>query len=398
MSVQIADPESGSTQLDRRQPDNSNGIYLIFILFVAFLLRVYMCFFSGLTNYNSDTISYFQMADGILSGAPISYFPNGYPLIVAGVRLIVEQNFVNSALLALNVLLSTAVVAMAYYISKRISGSVSALIVAALVAVWPNQLNYTRQLLSEAPCVFFLTAAIALLLFEHRLLSGIAFSAASLVRSSLLPVGPLELCVIFIRRPNRQALFLLIGLTTGPAFDYSLQAAGIIKPSSNFGSNLLIAITGNSTEGVDFSMSKFSQHEIEHPVITYLEFAAKRPIEFGQQRLSALWELWGPWPEPGDLKNPRGSVTRALIGLRFPLLLFALLALWNRRKNLDSVLMFVPILVITMTHFVFFSTPRFTFPIEPLLIVLAVAGIGDIYLRLRDIRREEREYKTIFGR
>jgi hypothetical protein len=130
------------------------------------------------------------MADGILSGAPISYFPNGYPLIVAGVRLIVAQNFLNSALLTLNVLLSTAVVAMAYYICKRISGSVSALIVAALVAVWPNQLNYTRQLLSEVPCVFFLTAAIALLLFEHRLLSDIAFSAASLVRSSLSSCWP----------------------------------------------------------------------------------------------------------------------------------------------------------------------------------------------------------------
>jgi hypothetical protein len=193
-------------------------------------------------------------------------------------------------------------------------------------------------------------------------------------------------------------LFLLIGLIAGPASDYSLQAAGIIKPSSNFGSNLLIAISNNSTEGVDFSMNQFSQHEIEHPVITYLEFAAKHPIEFGQQRLSALWELWGPWPEPGDSKNPRGSVTRALIGLRFPLLLFALLALWNRRKNLDSVLMFVTILVITITHFLFFSTPRFGFPIEPLLIVLAVAGIGDIYVQLRDIRREEREYNTIFGR
>ena len=55
--------------------------YLIFLL--AIVIRIYFVFFTNFGWYGCDSEMYLKMGRAILDGKPISYFPNGYPLLVA---------------------------------------------------------------------------------------------------------------------------------------------------------------------------------------------------------------------------------------------------------------------------------------------------------------------------
>jgi hypothetical protein len=236
--------------------------------------------------------------------------------------------------------------------------------------------------MSEVPAEFFLISSIYMLLYGKGFLSGLSFWVAGLIRSSLSSIAIISFFVVALSNKNKTGvLFLLGGLAAGLAvgivIDYSLQLAGVIKPPSNFGSNLLIAI-GSYSSDTNFSVSS-TDYEKAHPITTYLAFAFHQPKEFLIQRISAAWELWGLWPSSGNPEAPRGLATKVLIGLRFPVLLLAMYAAWKRRNNMDAVIIALPIIEITAVHTVFFASPRFTYPAEPLLIVLAVGGCGEFY-------------------
>ena len=95
----------------------------------------------------------------------------------------------------------------------------------------------------------------------------------------------------------------------------------------------------------------------------------------------ALWELWGFWPDAGDEDNPRDWKRRALIGLRFPLFLFAVAGAWVGRHDWRVWACFIPIAAITLVHTAFFSTSRFTYTVEPLAMVLAVTAFCKLMAR-----------------
>ena len=348
--------------------------WLLALLFLALIIRIYLCFGSGLSTWSTDTYDYIRMADGILNGQPISFFPNGFPLLIAAVKIAGGEEHLATNLLVLNILMSTCVVLATFFVAQSIMTRQLALAATALVAFWPNQLNFVRQILSEVPSTFFLTLAIALMLRARSFSSGMLFSAATLVRSSLFPIAPLAALCLLWGRKRLEAFWLITGFAFIIGMELALIKFGILKGASNIGTNLLIAIHNNSTHGIDFSLGMFSEQEKGAPLMTYLSFAVSHPIEFLSQRLSSAWELWGPWPGVGDAPIPRSTVTRLLIGLRFPALILAVLAIWVLRSRPQIWLIATPILVVTVTHVLFFSTSRFTYPVEPSLLILAVLG------------------------
>ena len=109
------------------------------------------------------------------------------------------------------------------------------------------------------------------------------------------------------------------------------------------------------------------------------------PIDFFILRLSSFWELWGPWPN--DAEGIRGMFSRIIIGLRFPLLVLAILGfiisfrdeqLKSERKNIFNLLI-IPVIFISLVYVMFFSTPRFSFCMEPFVILLASNTLYTIY-------------------
>lgn len=275
----------------KAKPDGSTRNLLFLIIVVALLARVYICYFSGLPAYSTDTYAYFEMADGIIKGSPLSSFPNGYPLIIALVKNLVGDAFLPSALILLNLVFSTLVVLMTYFIARTILDWKFSLCATALVALWPSQLNYARLLLSEVPATFFLILGIFILTRSRKsvaAISGVMFFFAGMIRSTLSPVGFLASAYLFVVGERRKAILLVAGVLFGMFAAGILYRTGVILPSSNLGANLLISL-GSSTHGLDFSLSQFSEREIAAPLLTYLKFAVENPSIFLQQRFASFW-------------------------------------------------------------------------------------------------------------
>src|SRR6266567_9443753 len=80
---------------------------LMGIVLAGCLLRVWICFFTGLPNMHVDSYEYYNQADTLLAGGYTNYFPNGYPFIIALMKWI-AGNRSAIGLLWLNIFLSTA--------------------------------------------------------------------------------------------------------------------------------------------------------------------------------------------------------------------------------------------------------------------------------------------------
>src|SRR3972149_2928147 len=109
---------------------------LALIVVLALLLRILVVFGSGLPWYSTDSHGYLDMAAAILAGEPMSYFPNGYPLLIALLSILVGTAALPQALMVFNIVASTVVVCLTGLIGSRIGGSVG-LLAALAVAVYP---------------------------------------------------------------------------------------------------------------------------------------------------------------------------------------------------------------------------------------------------------------------
>jgi hypothetical protein len=315
------------------------------------------------------------MARAILAGQPISYFPNGYPIIIAVTIACFGEDEAYHVLIYINIILSALSVFFAVRLTEKLVGTKEAFICGILMAVWPNQVNYVRQLLSEVLATFALVFAFYLQYFG-AFTAGFMFFVSSLVRTTALPVAPLLSLISFSERRILHGVMIIMGLMSGYMINFVEVERGAIKESSNTGSNLLIAISSTSTDGISFSTEKFTPAERAAPIHTYFEFAVNHPKAFIEQRVSSLWELWGPWPGPGNKTNPRSTMARLLIGLRFPLLLVAMIEFWRNVRREDYLRLMTPVVSVTIIHTLYFSTPRFTYEAEPFIFILASGWIA----------------------
>jgi hypothetical protein len=347
-------------------------IVFILALLLGFIIRLYN---SQYYISNPDTPYYFSMASHIIDGTPFSAFPNGFPLLIAGFMTVFGADHLTAALLLANALMSSCVIVLSFLIADRLFGIVVAGMSAAIIALWPNQIHYVRLLLSEVPSTFLLVSAVFLLLRGNLLLSGLVLYAAGFTRATLLPLGPIYVIWLLWHRQGKQAALLLAGFAVGFAIDLALQRAGVLVAASNLGPNLLLAIGSTSTAEIIYSLDGFSTDQIQHPRRAYVEFAARHPLVFAEQRLSALWELWGPWPMVGQQGNVRSTAVRLAIGARFPILLLAAFACWTSARRPELGFLWIPIALVTIIHTLLFSTARFTYPVEPFAIILASAGL-----------------------
>jgi hypothetical protein len=361
---------------------------LLAVLLVALALRIVICFFGDLSQLTSDSLVYMQMAYDIVDGTPSSFFPNGFPLLIAGMASVLDDDSVVPALLAMNAVLSAGVVVLVYLIARPMLEYRYALLATALVALWPNQLHSVRQVMSEVPSAFFLTAGICLLLNRRPLSAGVLLFIAGTLRTTLAPVS-IVVAAVCLAAPDRRkdAALLIAAFACGLAAEYALQATGIVRGSSNIGHNLLLAISGVKGLEVELAPPGFAAPRLLDSLSIYLRVAIDHPADFLAQRVFALYDLWGPWPGPGDVNAPRSLLTRLVIGFRFPLLLLALVGLWNRRTIVESWIIAAPVLVVTAIHTAFFSgQPRYTCPVEPLVMILASAGVAALVSRRTRIR------------
>jgi len=346
---------------------------LCLILLVALIVRIGVAFFSGFDWFITDSYKYLEMADAILAHSPQSYFPNGYPLLIAGTKWLLPEPAVLSALMWINVLLSTAVVGLTYRLTRILHPAPAvALLAAAVLALYPHQMVYLHYLTTEVSAEFWIVLGSVGLCSGRFFGAGAALAVAGLFRSSLSPVSAIVLGILWIRPdPGRRGLRFGAGVAALLAVYGALLAGGVVEPSRNLAGNLRAAVSQRSTGYRWSDVPEPTPEQIDHPLRAYLNFAAEQPGEFAMQRLSALWETWGPYPQ----ETPRAIWEQLLIGLRFPLLLLATFSFARHRSQLEYQLLAVPIGVVTAVHFAFFSSARFSYVVMPLVISMAMVAL-----------------------
>jgi len=350
------------------------------IVLLAFLLRLSISFFTGLSWYSVDSYTYLRMADAIVNNEPFSRFPNGFPLLLAGLKIFIPDAWIPASIIWVNILASTAVVGLAMSISKKISqNTILACLAGVLLALYPNQLNYVRQILTEAPTTFFLVFQVYLFIQRKYAASAACLVIAVLFRSSLLPLIPFMLACVYLKEykgnPNMPTLRYAAGITIITIIYIGLVLLGIIKPSGNIKQNLLISIQSYGGN-IDYSIKDYTSEQIGAPLKTYFIFAYENTGEYLKQRLLSLNELWG-WPSTGE--PPRSMLKKLLIALRIPIFIGSIAAFSMCIKDLKIWLLFVPIFTITVIHTLFFSTTRFSFVVEPFAIILTSIYLLSLY-------------------
>jgi hypothetical protein len=349
---------------------------LAVILVVGFLLRVWICFFTHLPNMHRDSHEYYTQADTLLSGGYTNFFPNGYPLIMAIAKL-VAGSASNTFLLWVNIAFSTLTVWFTWDIAKRVfPNPLVAPVAAALVALFPSQLNYVRWLTSEVPTLFFLLGAYFFYYRKQYARSGVFFALSIFVRTNIAPIPIILLAIKAIRDkhiPWRLAAgniapLLLIGF-------YCFLKTGEFSIAGNNQINILYAVTAKG-DSVDFSLNR------KHPEINtsgkamkmYVSHMVDHPLEFVGQKWANYWELWGFYPT--SARGTRGMGSRLLLGAgNFFMVVFGLIGWWLHRRLFAANLLMLPFLTVTAIHVLLFALTRYTYPVEPFMILLAAAGI-----------------------
>ncbi|EKD71441.1 MAG: glycosyl transferase family protein [uncultured bacterium] len=359
---------------------------LILVIMLGFLIRFTLPFISGLVWFSTDTYDYINMADAIIAGHPIAKFPNGLPLLIAIIKIFVKPELMPKVLIFINVILSTSIIWMAALITTKITNKkFIGIITALIVSLYPNQINYTRFILSEVPACFLLTLSIFLFLKKNFFLSGFILFLATFFRSDLLLVFPLlfAISLYFLCKNDKiaKAFYFCTGYMLGILFSFMLLNYGVIASTNRYGLEILKSLNADSLKEEYPSIANFKEDEKLHPIRTYIQFILNNPTTYLKQRLFALENMWG-WP----LASNRNLIAKILIAIRFPIFILGIIGFWKYRNNFDAWVLFIPILALSIIHVATYSSPRYTFTVEPLLICLASISLSKRQLINESIR------------
>jgi hypothetical protein len=352
------------------------------ILLLGLLARIYVAFFSGLGWYGYDTELYLKMAKGIVDGNPISFFPNGLPLLLAGIILL-NAGSATTILVVLNIVMQLLVIIIIekiltiYNVEEKVK-----LLTVLIVTFYPHIVSNVRFVYTECSSLFLIVLSIFLYTFKKYPASGFAGYLAYTFRPSLFLVLPIIVIYDFFLKKRKQAFKTALGFIMGIMLFTSLEWTGIVASPSNQYYNTLVSISGTGYD-LDFKLKNFTEVEKKEPVKTYFNFLTDYPFKYIKQRIYSLWSLWGPFVPPTENSGIAGMV---LHGLRFPAFILAVCAFLYRNKmkyDRDLILLlFFPIISVTLIHFLTFSSQRHQFTAEPFAVILSVLFI-DYLIKLR---------------
>ncbi len=359
---------------------------LSFILFIGFIVRVAVCFFASLPHMHTDSFGYFEQAEAILQSGYVNYFPNGYPFIIAFFKLLSNDHIV-SMLLWLNILLSVCTIFFISEIARILFKSTAIAILASFIlAVFPTQINYVRWLLTEVPTTFFLLGFYFFYLKNKNWYAGIFFGIATVIRTEVIPILLLILFLELIFR-KRFRLAMLVGflIPVITISTYCYVKTGEFSMAGHSRVNILYSIT-SSGGYVDW------YYQDKHPEVKtskqamemYFEYMMEDPLRYFKNRMANLWELWGFFPSSSD--GSRSFLARISIGLiNFFLVFLGFYGWWLNRRKLFANLLMIPFLVVTAVHTVLLTLPRYTYTVEPFLIVFVAFTINQFLFPKRKI-------------
>ncbi len=363
------------------------------------------------------------LADGLgyvhLDGRPTAFWPPGYSLILAALYIVFGQHVLAGQLL--NVLVGTATVGIVYLLARRFAGHMTALVAAAIVALWPSLIFFTGVTLSETVFTFLILLCLYILVVAigHEqpgsahstgrsallgLLAGLVLGFAALTRGQalLLPLVLVPFWLVSGLRWPAIALMMVVVIAGAAVIVLPWTVRNTVELdqpvliSTNAGVDFWIG--HNDGAGGDFGESGGDALVFSHPELDPVErevrvnnegfrkglrYALTHPAE--EVILPFRKLFWLYYNDEEGLKWNEGHGAQRFLpdGFR-PVLsalsnvyyftVLALLALGVRRwfslREPAKVLLLSLVLYWTLIHLAFFGDPRFHAPILPVMALL----------------------------
>jgi len=379
-----------------------------------------------------DSAGYWELAGHIARGEPYEAGPDrlkifrtpGYPVALAPLFLLRDNPPVLWAR-AEAALFATAAVGGVAWLGRLLFDQRTALLAAAIAAVYPEAIALGAFVLSEAAFTPLMVLHLGLWVVAWQagstpkvagcsLAAGIAGGLATLVRPSWLLFVPFALVVgITLSLRQRNATegvpysawrrHLLIGgvmlaglcLAMLPWWIRNYRVAGRFVPTSlQVGASLYDGISPQATgashmefvgrfataqraadaqPGAD-TRGTFEERLDRRFRDAALDFARRDPARVLQLAGIKLLRMWSPLPNAADFQS---TTLRLILAVTYtPLIMLALVGAWRfARRDWPCFLFVMPAVYFTLLHVVFVSSIRYRQPALLPLIVLAAAVI-----------------------
>lgn len=391
------------------------------LLVAALALRLTWGFIHGeqIDSRLPDQQEYLELADNLKSGHGFNFYDPrfiqsvyayrmpGYPAFIAAGRSIHAALFHQK-------LIDTLTVLATYLLARRWLEKRPSLLAAAAVAFNPFLIYFSGLLLSETLYTALLIWGCVLLVSHPNFFwGGIVLALSVLVRPSAaaLPVvlgivsvfvnytpGLIETKRRWLRLPVGTTMLLLTVLVLFPwALRNKTQLGQWIWLTTNGGVTRYDGFNPQATGASDQRFlsqpeMRILQHMSEVERDDYLSQQANNWIrQTWQREPSRLLRLtavkiartWSPVPLSAEFGSKK-LYTIAAAAYSIPLLTLSVVGLWaSKLPRLARLFLLSPILYFTMIHAVSVGSLRYRVPTEPVLAVLAAAGLMTILDRIR---------------
>ena len=363
-----------------------------------------------------DSESYWELARTIARGQPYEFGPEkyaifrtpGYPLLLAPLFLVDRDRPHLLCARAISALLGTAAVWGVAALTKLLFDRRTALVAAAIAAVYPEAIALSTFVLSEAPfCPLMVWQLVALArAWQNRSyawasVAGVLAGLATLMRPSWLLFIPFALAIGLVIGPNRRRQALIGGVTLialcvtmTPWWIRNYVVAGRFVPTTlQVGASLYdgLSPTANGASDMRF-VERFvaEQRAADQRASVNLPGTFEDRLDRRMRDASINWaranprrvaelvgikllRMWSPLPNAAEFGS---NTLRLALALTYtPLIVLAAVGLWRfGRRDWPYALSAIPAIYFTCLHVIFVSSIRYRQPAMLVLIVLA-AGV-----------------------
>jgi 4-amino-4-deoxy-L-arabinose transferase-like glycosyltransferase len=365
-----------------------------------------------------DSEGYWELARAIARGEPYAYGPEnyrifrtpGYPAVLAGLFLVRGEPPVFWGRVV-SAVLGTAAVGGVAALAWLLFDARTALVAAAIAAVYPEAVAAGAFILSEAPFTPLMLLHLILWTLAWRaertsdragwsLAAGLAGGLSTLMRPSWLLFVPFAGLIGLALGPDRRkqatvSSLMLVGLalTMTPWWVRNYLVAGRFVPTSlQVGASLYDGLSPTATgasdmrfvpqfvaqqradddEGGAAADGLFEDRLDQRMRDASLAWAADHPGRVARLAMIKFLRMWSPLPNAAEFQS---TMLRLILAASYvPVIALAIAGAWRfGRRDWPYLLCVLPAVYFTCLHVVFVSSIRYRQPAMLALIVLAAA-------------------------
>ena len=367
------------------------GQSLSVILVIALCARV-TAFLMGLAPTLPDTATYHNAGQALFTSGVI-----GNHAVMPLYPIISYLTGGGKWLIAVDIMLSVATVAVIYSLAQNLFGDKRAsLLAAAIAAIYPYFVFFALSRLTETLFIFLLAAAFLAYYQRQCMIGHFLLVASILTRPTIDLLAPL-LVFIFMRFVHRDSVRRSLTQVLGYSLIYFLlmtpwwfhnycKYGEFVRLNLGYGvvlyaGNNPMNESGGGIYGIDYTNDVVAG--IDDPIQRNQKFVneardyiQKNPFKFAQNAWRKMLRIWRPWPYAKEFVSVK-TVLLSLFSYGI-VLISSIICLFRLRRaqivHLTPV--FILILYLTAVHMVTIGSIRYRLPIEPFLIILGSYFLG----------------------